>query len=201
MQSINNITLLLHHMEWADAKVLDSVLKLSSSNSDSKMRKLLYHLHSVQRAFFYLWTKQPLEFPKETDFPDLLDIAKWGYEYYKQLNEYLISLNENELNKIIEIPWASEKTGSMFQFIQSAINITNNFPAVRNSLFVENNLKEITALMLSDLVAEKLKLTSIVKHDTSKLVAVTAQEIIDSECETLFTVQEIANKLNTSVRS
>ncbi len=106
MQSINNITLLLHHMEWADAKMWESVLKLSSSNSDSKMRKLLYHLHSVQRAFFYLWTKQPLEFPKETDFPDLLDIAKWGYEYYKQLNEYLISLNENELNKIIEIPWA-----------------------------------------------------------------------------------------------
>ncbi len=106
MQSINNITLLLHHMEWADAKMWESVLKLSSSNSDSKMRKLLYHLHSVQRAFFYLWNKQPLEFPKETDLPDLLDIAKLGYEYYKQLNEYLISLNENELNKIIEIPWA-----------------------------------------------------------------------------------------------
>ena len=106
MQNTNNITLLIHHMEWADAIVWDSVLKLSSSNSDSKMRKLLYHLHSVQRAFFYLWTKQSLEFPKETEFPEMLDIAKWGYEYYTRVNEYLDSLNENELNNIIEIPWA-----------------------------------------------------------------------------------------------
>lgn len=106
MQNINNIKLLLHHMEWADAKVWESVLKLSSSKSDSKMRKLLYHLHSVQRAFLYLWTKQPLEFPKETDFPELLDLAKWGYEYYKQLNKFLNSFNENEINNIIEIPWA-----------------------------------------------------------------------------------------------
>lgn len=106
MQKINNITLLIHHMEWADAKMWESVLKLSSSNSDSKMRKLLYHLHSVQRAFFYLWTKQPLEFPNETDFPEMLDIAKWGYEYYNKVNEYLNLINEKKLNKIIEIPWA-----------------------------------------------------------------------------------------------
>jgi len=93
-------------MEWADAKVWESVLKLSSAKSDSRMKKLLYHTHTVQRAFFYLWTKQSLEFPNETDFSELLDIAKWGYEYYTQVNEYLDSFNENELNKIIEIPWA-----------------------------------------------------------------------------------------------
>ncbi len=107
MQDINNITLLIHHMEWADAKVWESVLKLSSSNSDSKMRKLLYHISSVQRAFYYVRTKQPLVFPKETDFLELLDIAKWGYKCYAQANEYLISLKENELKNIIEIPWAN----------------------------------------------------------------------------------------------
>ncbi len=107
MQDFNNIRLLLHHMEWADAKVLDSVLKLSSSNSDSKMRKLLYHISSVQRAFYYVRTKQPLVFPKETDFLELLDIAKWGYECYTQVNNYLDAFDKNDLNKIIEIPWAN----------------------------------------------------------------------------------------------
>ena len=93
-------------MEWADAKVWKSVLKLPSANNDSRMKKLLYHISSVQRAFYYVRTKQPLVFPKETDFLELLDIAKWGYKCYAQVNEYLNSLNENELKNIIEIPWA-----------------------------------------------------------------------------------------------
>ena len=74
-------------MEWADAKMWESVLKISSASSDSKLRKLLCHIHNVQRAFFYIWTKQPLEFSKETDFPQLIDIAKWGLEYHSLVNE------------------------------------------------------------------------------------------------------------------
>jgi len=108
MHELNNISLMFHHMEWADAKVWQSVLKLSSANSDSGLRKLLCHIHNVQRAFFYIWSKQPLEFSKETDFSELLDIAKWGYEYHSLVNEYLNSINENELNKIIEIPWSNQ---------------------------------------------------------------------------------------------
>ena len=107
MHELNNISLLIHHMEWADAKVWQSVLKLSSANSDSRLRKLLCHIHNVQRAFFYIWTKKPLEFSKETDFPELLDIAIWGYEYHTLVNEYLNSINETELNKLIEIPWTN----------------------------------------------------------------------------------------------
>jgi uncharacterized damage-inducible protein DinB len=107
MQEFNYINLLFQHMEWADAKVWESVLKLSAADKDPRLKKLLYHISSVQRAFFYVRTKQPLVFPKETDFLALLDIAKWGYECYTWNNEYLKSLNENELKNIIEIPWAN----------------------------------------------------------------------------------------------
>ena len=94
-------------MEWADAKVWQSVLKLSSINNDSRLRKLLCHIHNVQRGFLYIWTKQTVEFSKGSDFPKLLDMAIWGCEYHTLVNEYLNSINENELNKIIEIPWAN----------------------------------------------------------------------------------------------
>jgi hypothetical protein len=80
MQKLNNISLLFQHMDWADAAIWQSVIKHSSSNDDSKLRKLLFHIHMVPRAFFYVWTNQPLEFPKETDFPELPGIEKWGYE-------------------------------------------------------------------------------------------------------------------------
>ena len=52
MHELNNISLLFHHMEWADAKVWQSVLKLSSANSDSRLRELLCHIHNVQRDSF-----------------------------------------------------------------------------------------------------------------------------------------------------
>ena len=106
MQEFNYINLLFQHMDWADAKVWESVLKFPAADKDPRLKKLLYHISSVQRAFFYVRTKQPPVFPKETDFLALLDIAKWGYECYTWNNEYLKSLNENELKNIIEIPWA-----------------------------------------------------------------------------------------------
>jgi uncharacterized damage-inducible protein DinB len=106
MQQFNYINLLFQHMEWADAKVWESVLIFPSADKDPRLKKLLYHISSVQRAFFYVRTKQPLVFPKETDFLELLDIAKWGYECYAQNTEYLNTVNENDLNKILEIPWA-----------------------------------------------------------------------------------------------
>jgi len=104
----NTISLLLKHMEWADAKVWMSVLVTSSADNDSSIKKILYHIHAVQRAFFYIWTKQPLEFPKETDFPKLIEIAKWGCKYHTKIDEYLKTFDEDDLNQSLDIPWANK---------------------------------------------------------------------------------------------
>ena len=93
-------------MEWADATVWQGVLKHFSENNNSGLSKLLFHIHTVQRAFYYVWTKQSLNFPKETDFPDMQGIAKWGKEFHTLVKEFLNKSNQNDLNKIIEIPWA-----------------------------------------------------------------------------------------------
>lgn len=107
MQDLMNIGLLFKHMEWADASVWKSVLLFPVSHNDSALKKYLFHIHSVQRAFYYIWTGQPLELPKETDFNELIDLAKWGGEYYKNLETFLKSFDRVGLNDIIEIPWAN----------------------------------------------------------------------------------------------
>lgn len=131
------------------------------------------------------------------------------------VNDYIVFIHENEIksildqnyltpslsNKLFELNRSEDKIASMFQFIQSAINITHNFPSVRNTLFVEKNIKEITALMLAEIVAKVLKLKALISYDTGKMFVYKAKEFIDAECENIFTVQEIASKLNTSVRS
>jgi uncharacterized damage-inducible protein DinB len=108
MQDINNLGLLLKHMEWADAKVWQSVLKHDKAKNDSILKGFLFHIHMVQRAFYYIWIEEPVELPKETDFPKLIDIAKWGGEYYMNINKYFKSLDEIELEKKLEIPWANK---------------------------------------------------------------------------------------------
>lgn len=108
MQDINYLGLLLKHMEWADSTVWQSVLKHSPANNDSILKGFLYHIHIVQRAFFYIWTGHPLEFPKETDFTKLIDIAKWGGENYTNIDKYLKSLTEIDLNRKLQIPWAKK---------------------------------------------------------------------------------------------
>jgi uncharacterized damage-inducible protein DinB len=106
MSSSENINSLLQHMKWADAEVWKKVLSYSSTENDERIRKLLYHLHQVQNAFYFLWNEFPLEIPKPEGFPDLKSIAKWGFDYQQKLTEFLSSSKASKKDRIVQIPWS-----------------------------------------------------------------------------------------------
>ena len=106
MTESNSTTLLLKHMQWADAEVWKKVLSFPSAENDEGIKKLLYHLHQVQYAFYFLWNELPLEIPKPEEFSDLKSIAKWGFDYQQNLNEFLSSPKSDEKDKVIQIPWS-----------------------------------------------------------------------------------------------
>jgi uncharacterized damage-inducible protein DinB len=97
---------LFDHMKWADAEIWKKVLAFESAESDEKIKKILYHLHQVQYAFYFLWNELPLEIPKTEEFSNLKSIAKWGFEYQQKLNEFLASPKSDENEKVIQIPWS-----------------------------------------------------------------------------------------------
>lgn len=97
---------LFQHMYWADGLVCNSVLKLSDPN-DSRLKELLYHIHSVQHAYLRIWLHQPLDLPKATDFEKILDVSKWGREYYDNLWEYFDKIDGSSLEDIVILPWAN----------------------------------------------------------------------------------------------
>ena len=68
---------LLNHMMWADTEVWKKILSFDSVQDDERIKKLLYHLHQVQYAFYFLWNELPLEIPKPEEFSNLKSIAKW----------------------------------------------------------------------------------------------------------------------------
>ena len=97
---------LLNHMKWADAEVWKKVLPLAPAHNDERIKKLLYHLHQVQYAFYFLWNDLPLDIPKPETFFDLKSIAKWGIDYQEKLNAFLSSPKADEKDKVITIPWS-----------------------------------------------------------------------------------------------
>ena len=103
---MNNTLDLLHHMHWADAKVWDTVLNASEANDDERLRKLLFHIHMVQRAFLRVWSNAALELPKIEDFPSLAAIGSWGKAYHAMLTDYLGAVGMEEKDRIVVVPWA-----------------------------------------------------------------------------------------------
>lgn len=102
----NDTTLLLKHMLWADNEVWKKMLEIPEAQNDKRIKDLLFHLHQVQYAFYFLWNELPLEIPKPEEFLDLKSIAKWGFEYQQKLIEFLAADKANEKEKIIQIPWS-----------------------------------------------------------------------------------------------
>ncbi len=78
MKNSDNTTLLINHLQWADAEVWKKVLTFDAAANDERIKKLLYHLHQVQYAFYFLWNKLPVEIPKPEQFSDLILNCKMG---------------------------------------------------------------------------------------------------------------------------
>jgi len=105
---------LSNHMFWADGIVWEVVLKQPERENHTKLKELLYHIHSVQNAYLNIWFNQPIKYQDITEFQSLNEIAKWGLVFHKKYKIFINDLNEKRLEGIIKIPWAkhlNEKLG------------------------------------------------------------------------------------------
>lgn len=94
------------HMRWADAEVWKSVHALPAAKDDAKLRELLLHIHTVQRAFASIWTNVPYEFPSLESFADTDALQKWGMSSHDDIAAFLATLSEGDLDRVIQLPWA-----------------------------------------------------------------------------------------------
>lgn len=97
---------LLLHMEWADARVWWSVL--NAPGHDESMPERLHHFHSTQWAYLQVLQGRPLEIPELGAFPDLRSIGRWARQLYCVLPAYRDSLEDDQLGRRVEFPWAAQ---------------------------------------------------------------------------------------------
>ena len=92
-------------MNWADAKIWETVLSIQQVEDKEKLKKLLFHLHLTQYAFHRIWSDLPMEFPKRADFKNLNELARWALKNTELLQSFIRDLKEEDLEKIVNIPW------------------------------------------------------------------------------------------------
>jgi hypothetical protein len=95
---------LFKHMEWADATLWTSVLDSAQTLDDSLIFDRLYHIHSVQRAFLYIWHAIPINVPPHSEFTDLNAMLRWTREYYDEITKFTEELGGKGLNRNVIIP-------------------------------------------------------------------------------------------------
>ena len=99
---------LVQHMEWADALVWNFVLARPEAQSDTRLRELLHHKHSVQWAYLQIWREDSLDIPEVSTFPDLPTICGWCQKYYEQVGPFLEALDPESLEREVDFPWAHD---------------------------------------------------------------------------------------------
>lgn len=92
------------HMEWADAKVWQAALTLGGG-VDERLRSLLLHIHTVQRAFLDVWTEQPLVFPEASEFVTLRTLHGRVSSYYEEARRFLDTRTAAQFAEPVVMPW------------------------------------------------------------------------------------------------
>jgi len=105
MVTIDVLTDLYRHMEWADAAVWTATLAADDGPGDAKMRGYFYHLHMVQRAFLRTWRGEPRETPYPK-FDEPVALMLWGQTYYAEAFAQIETLKNAKLSEPMPLPWA-----------------------------------------------------------------------------------------------
>jgi uncharacterized damage-inducible protein DinB len=99
---------LFRHMHWADEEVWRAVMAAPAARTDEPLRRLLLHLHVVQRAFLDVWHRRTPAFPDLADFPEAGQVQAWAAPYYAAAFGFLESLDDEALRQPVVMPWAEE---------------------------------------------------------------------------------------------
>jgi uncharacterized damage-inducible protein DinB len=105
MDTLQTLTELYRHMEWADATLWAAVLARPEAAEDPALRERLYHIHMVQRGFLQVWRTGTFTPTASDSFSDTAALLAWGRAGHLELNEYLSALGGMDSERPIVMPW------------------------------------------------------------------------------------------------
>ena len=109
----NPLTDMTAHLEWADAALWETVLACDGAADDERLRFLLHHIHTVQRAFWQMWREEEIQFRELDSFADPRAIATWGRETLSNVNRWLAGATGAQLDRPLSVPWSERLTARL----------------------------------------------------------------------------------------
>lgn len=133
--SVDVLRDLFRHMEWADAAVWRAVFAHPPAAGDDDVRRLLCHLHNVQRAFVHVWRGEALTLREPADFPDSADLAAWATSSYPLALGFLDSVDTHALEQPVLMPWLAEFERHMGRAFQAPTLSETMFQVTSHSTY------------------------------------------------------------------
>ena len=128
----------------------------------------------------------------------IIDMKKLKPIFKKNYNYDIENLPVTFINLDIK----NKKVFSVVNFIESTLESAKNFPHLRESLLIKLNIEEISALYITDLIAEVLNIPYNFRNTSPDLELVAkAEELIEENPDKYFTIKEIADDTYTSPRN
>ena len=114
---------------------------------------------------------------------------------------YNLNIDKNSPS-FIRLKKKNDKVASVIHFIESSLNSAKNFNDLRDSLLMKSNIEEISALYISDLIAEAFNADLIKKNASPDLdLVLKVEELIQESPNTYFTILDIADNAFSSARN
>ena len=103
--------------------------------------------------------------------------------------------------KLLTLDVRTDKVKAVIQFIESSMSILNSFEDAQKSLSFKKNLQEIVSFMIVDIIGEKTKAKRLTNNNPEYNLVRLAEEFMNSSSETIFNIQQIADKLFSTPRN
>lgn len=97
---------ILKYNDWADSLIWKTILSNPVLHQDEKIKLLLHHIHTVQYAFYNLWTDIPQDKNRQKNIPGINEIMETGKSFNEKVLLFANDLKEAELDNYIHIPWS-----------------------------------------------------------------------------------------------
>ena len=105
--AVRHMRELSRHMAWADDMVWSAVLATSKAAEDAKIADTLHHIHQVQHIFLQAWRGSAFAVRERAEFSSLDDIAAWGQEAHRGVQEFANAVTDKEMDRDLRMPWAA----------------------------------------------------------------------------------------------
>jgi len=92
-------------MEWADAELWRTILKIDAVWDSAEFRKRQHHIHLVQHSFLHILKSENYVPTTPGDFLEARDLCIYAQVFFRNATEFLQQSNDKSLTRTYTIPW------------------------------------------------------------------------------------------------